>query len=202
MTTLQNIRILIMASDGFEQSELLDPRDTLSKAGADVRIATPDGNSIRGWDSHDWGATVDADLAIKHADVNQYEALVLPGGQINPDVLRTDEAAVTLVKNFVAAEKPVAAICHAPWLLIEAKVIDGVEATSYGSIRTDMENAGAVWKDQEVVVDQNIITSRSPADLEAFNKAIIDMIDKRFANGNTGGSDTALNEQQKRMVPA
>ncbi len=150
--------------------------ESLKVAGADVRVATLDGESIKGWDEKDWGRTVEADLKIADIRVDDYTALVLPGGQINPDILRTDETAVQTVRDFVSAGKVVAAICHAPWLLIEAGVIEGRSATSYASIQTDMKNAGAKWTDSEVVVDQGIITSRSPDDLEAFNAKIIEEV--------------------------
>ena len=176
MQRLQNKTILIMATDGFEQSELESPMESLKAAGADVHVATLDGESIKGWDEKDWGRTVEADLKIADIRVDDYTALVLPGGQINPDILRTDETAVQTVRDFVSAGKVVAAICHAPWLLIEAGVIEGRSATSYASIQTDMKNAGAKWTDSEVVVDQGIITSRSPDDLEAFNAKIIEEV--------------------------
>merc|ERR1711974_338632 len=136
--------------------------------GATVHVATLDGKAIKGWDKDDWGNTVEADLKISDVKVDDYIALVLPGGQINPDLLRVEKDAVQLVHDFVTNDKIVAAICHAPWLLIEAGVIKGRAATSYASIATDVKNAGAHYEDSEVVVDQGIITSRSPEDLDAF----------------------------------
>lgn len=176
MTDIKNARILILATDGFEQSELMVPRDDLRKAGATVDVASPEGKAIRGWSGKDWGETVPSDLRIADADPSSYDALVLPGGQINPDVLRVDEDAMRVVKSFLDAGKTVAAICHAPWLLAQADALKGRKATSYASIRKDIENAGATWMDREVVTDQGIITSRSPEDLPAFVKKIVEEI--------------------------
>lgn len=176
MTAIDKARILIMATDGFEQSELVVPRDRLRQAGARVEVATPSGGEIRGWDETDWGDKVPADLSIGQARVDDYDALVLPGGQINPDKLRTDANAVRLVRQFLAAGKVVAAICHGPWLLVEADGLRGRNVTSFQSIKTDVANAGGKWVDKEVVVDQGIITSRSPKDLDAFVGKIIEEV--------------------------
>jgi protease I len=176
MPNMKNAKILIMSTNGFEQSELEYPLEYLKQAGATVHVATPDGKPIKGWDNGDWGASVEADLKISDVKVDDYIALVLPGGQINPDILRVDKQAVQLVRDFVTGDKIVAAICHAPWLLIEAGVIKGRAATSYHSIRTDMENAGAKWEDSEIAIDNGIITSRSPEDLEAFVSKIIEEV--------------------------
>lgn len=178
MPKISDAKILILSTDGFEQSELLTPLEELKAAGATVHVATPDAKSITGWTDGDWGETVEADLDLAQADYGAYDALVLPGGQINPDVLRTNETAVKLVREFVTGNKIVAAICHAPWLLIEAEVIRGRDATSYGSIRTDMVNAGANWMDCEVAISNGIITSRSPEDLEAFIAKIIEEVEE------------------------
>ena len=176
MPELKNANILIMATNGFEHSELEVPLNKLKDAGATVHVATQDGKAIKGWDQTDWGDTVEADLKISDVKVDDYIALVLPGGQINPDVLRVDEKAVQLVRDFVTGNKIVAAICHAPWLLIEAGVVDGREMTSYNSISTDLKNAGAKWVDQEIAIDNGIITSRSPDDLDAFVAKIIEEV--------------------------
>lgn len=168
MTGLSHEKIVIMATHGFEQSELMVPLNELEKAGAQVDVATLDGNPIKGWIEQDWGDTVNADLKIEDIVVDDYICLVLPGGQMNPDVLRADKTTVEKVREFVANDKIVAAICHAPWLLIEAGVVKDREMTSYHSIRTDLKNAGARVVDQEVAVSNGIITSRSPEDLEAF----------------------------------
>ncbi len=172
-TPLAKRRILIMATDGFEQSELEVPRDRLKEAGADVAIASLKAGRIKGWNEDDWGDEVNVDLLVGDADAGDYDGLVLPGGQINPDLLRLEEKAIALIRDFAAAGKPVAAICHAPWLLIEAGLAKGKRMTGYKSIQTDVANAGAEVVDAKVVVDGNIITSRCPDDLPAFCDAII-----------------------------
>ena len=178
MPSIDRASILIMATHGFEQSELMTPEVELLQRGAAVDIASPDGEPIRGWNGDDWGEEVQADLAIRDVRVEDYDALVLPGGQINPDTLRTVNEAVALVRSFVERGRVVAAICHAPWLLIEAGVAKGREMTSYASIRTDVRNAGATWVDREVVVSNGIITSRSPDDLPAFVAKIVEEVEE------------------------
>ncbi|WP_077145616.1 type 1 glutamine amidotransferase domain-containing protein [Sphingopyxis sp. KK2] len=173
---LDTRRILIMATDGFEQSELEVPLKRLQDAGAEIDIASLETGDITGWDEDDWGDEIEVDLLIADAKAEDYDALVLPGGQINPDLLRVDDKAIALIKAFADAGKPVAAICHAPWLLVEAGLAKGRKMTSYKSIRTDVANAGAEVVDEEVVVDGNIITSRCPDDLPAFCDAIIDAL--------------------------
>lgn len=176
MTKITDAKILIISADGFEQSELEVPRDELKKAGAAVTLATPDGKNVKGWKDKNWGPEAEASAAIGDVSAEGFDALVIPGGQMNPDILRAIPAAVSLVKDFAAAGKPIAAICHAPWLLVEAGILEGRNATSYGSIRTDVINAGANWEDKEVVVDNGLITSRSPADLPAFVAKIIEEV--------------------------
>ncbi len=178
MPSIADSRILIIATDGFEQSELEVPRDKLREAGARVEVATPTGESIRGWKEKDWGDNVPADLRIADAEVESYDALVIPGGQINPDKLRVDDDAMALVQDFIDEGKIVAAICHGPWLLAEADAVEDRRVTSYKSIRTDLENAGADWVDEEVVADDGIVTSRSPEDLPAFVAKIIEEIEE------------------------
>ena len=166
-------RVLIMATDGFEQSELLKPKEMLEAAGHQVTVASVEDGIIKGWDEDDWGESVPVDITIGEAEAGDYDALLLPGGQINPDKLRTEEDAIELVRAFEQAGKTIAAICHAPWLLIEAGLVEGRTATSYKSIRTDLENAGAKVVDQEVARDGNLITSRNPDDIPAFTEALI-----------------------------
>lgn len=170
-------RVLIIATDGFEQSELTEPKRLLEEAGAEVSIASLKPGEIRGWDEKDWGESVAVDLTIGEIDAEDYDALLLPGGQMNPDVLRTEHKVIDVVREFDAAEKPIAAICHAPWLLAEAQVIEGRTVTGWPSIRTDLANAGAAVVDEEVVVDGNLITSRKPGDIPAFTEALMAALD-------------------------
>ena len=178
--SISGTTIAILATDGFEQSELMEPRQALQDAGATVHIVSPESGSIKGWDQDDWGDSVEVDRALADADVADYDALVLPGGQMNPDKLRANQDAVALVQSFAQAGKPIAAVCHAPWLIIEAGLAEGRHMTSYTSIRTDLDNAGAKVRDEEVVIcphgDFTLITSRNPDDLPAFNEAIISTV--------------------------
>ena len=173
--SLDGVAVAILATDGFEQVELTKPKQALEDAGATVHVVSPESGTIKGWDEDDWGDAVDVDRAL--ADPGDYAALVLPGGQINPDKLRTDKDAVAFAKAFVDAGKPVAAICHGPWLLVEADVVRGRTMTSWPSVATDLKNAGADWVDREVVTDESgpgpLITSRKPDDLPAFNETVV-----------------------------
>ncbi len=169
-------KIAILATDGFEQSELVDPRDGLKAAGFHVDVIAPEAGRIRGWKGKDWGDEVEVDLALGDASADDYDALVLPGGVINPDKLRIDEAAVAFVAAFDRAGKPLAAICHGPWLLVQSGAAKDRDVTSWPSVRTDLENAGGRWSDREVVVDGHVITSRKPDDIPAFTKAVIDAL--------------------------
>ncbi len=171
-------RILILATDGFEQSELIKPRQALIDAGHDTVVASPKRGSIKGWDHGQWGESVAVDAALADVSADDFDALLLPGGQMNPDVLRMESAAVDLVKAFAAAKKPIAAICHGPWLLVEAGVVAGRTVTGWPSIRTDLKNAGAKVVDREVAVDGNLITSRKPEDIPAFSAALIEALAK------------------------
>ncbi|WP_031555728.1 type 1 glutamine amidotransferase domain-containing protein [Parvularcula oceani] len=178
MTKIGDAKILIVATDGFEQSELLQPRKDLSEMGATVRVASIEEGEIKAWDKDHWGETVQVDLTVSSANADDYDAVVLPGGQINPDKLRVERDVLDLIRRFDEQGKVVAAICHAPWLLIEAGLAEGRTLTSYQSIRTDLRNAGATVVDQEVARDGNIITSRNPGDLDAFSKAIAEAIEE------------------------
>lgn len=170
---LQGKRVAILATDGFEQSELLEPKRLLESWGAQVQVVAPgDGSQIRGWKDKDWGDSVDIDQPLAAANSGDFDALVLPGGVINPDKLRTDAQAVAFIKAFGAAGKPVAAICHGPWLLVESGLAKGRRVTSWPSLKTDLGNAGAEWTDAEVVVDGGLITSRKPDDIPAFADAV------------------------------
>lgn len=173
--TLNGKKVAILATDGFEQVELTEPKKNLEDAGATVTVlsikATPD--EIKGWDKTDWGNKIKVDGQVSEADPAHFDALVLPGGQINPDKLRIDQDAVSFVKRFVATGKTTAAICHGPWVLIEADVVKGKTVTSWPSVHTDLKNAGAKWVNQEVVVDGQFITSRKPEDIPAFSREII-----------------------------
>lgn len=174
---LHGKKVAILATDGFEQDELFSPLQALKKANADVKIVSPGKKGeIKAWKYTDWGKTVKVDMPLEKAKAEDFDALVLPGGVINPDHLRREPAAVEFVKAFFQAGKPVAAICHGPQMLIEADVVRGRKLTSFASIRTDLKNAGAQWVDQKVVVDNGLVTSRSPDDLPAFNAKMIEEI--------------------------
>ncbi len=187
MPEIRHSRILILATDGFEQLELTVPRDELRKAGAHVDVATPTGNPIRGWNKIDWGETAPADLRIGGANPDNYDALVLPGGVMNPDKLRVDPGAMAIVKSFLTSGKIVAAICHAPWLLIQADAVQNRKMTSFKSVRKDVENAGGRWVDEEVVTDNGVITSRNPGDLTAFVAKIIEEVQEGRHDRRRGG---------------
>lgn len=173
MTNIKFARIAILATNGFELSELLQPKQALEAVGATVHIVSPEEGSIKGWKDGNWGDSVTVDVLLKGARPEDYDALVLPGGQMNPDTLRKLPEAISFVKSFFDADKPLAAICHAPWLLIEAGIVRDLSLTSYKSIKADVVNAGGNWEDKAVVVDNGVITSRNPDDLDAFSSEII-----------------------------
>ncbi|WP_323767624.1 type 1 glutamine amidotransferase domain-containing protein [Marinovum sp.] len=178
MSKIENARILVVATHGFEQSELEFPRDQLRVKGAKVDVATLDGAAIKGWEGSDWGREADADLKASDAKADDYDAIVIPGGQINPDLLRVETDVISLVRDFYDKGKVVAAVCHGPWVLVEAGLVKGRQITSYPSIRTDVENAGGKWQDSEVVADMGIVTSRKPDDLKAFVSKIVEEIEE------------------------
>ena len=173
---LDGKKVAILATNGFEQDELFSPLEALQDANADVKIVSPEKDQIKGWKYTDWGKKIKVDVPLEEARPEDFDALVLPGGVINPDHLRREPAAVQFVKAFFQTGKPVAAICHGPQMLIEADVVRGRKLTSFSSIKTDLKNAGAEWVDQEVVVDNGLVTSRSPDDLTAFNAKMIEEI--------------------------
>ena len=169
-------RIAILATNGFEQSELEVPRDRLKENGATVDIISPEAGEIRGWEKKDWGRPVKVDKTLDQVRADEYDAIVLPGGQMNPNSLRINDKALKFIRAFYDQKKVVAAVCHAPWLLIETGIIKGRKATSYKSMKTDVINAGAKWEDSSVVTDQGIITSRNPGDLEDFSAKIVEEV--------------------------
>jgi deglycase len=173
---LNGKRIAILATNGFEQSELEVPRDRLKAAGAEVEILSLASGEIKGWEKKDWGRPVKVDKTLDDVSPSDYDAVVLPGGQINPDLLRVEPKALAFITDIFNQKKVVAAVCHAPWLLIETGIARGRRLTSYKSIKTDVMNAGAKWDDSEVVVDQGLVTSRNPGDLEAFSAKIIEEV--------------------------
>jgi protease I len=175
-------RIAALVTNGFEESELVEPKRALENAGAAVDIVAPEAGSVRGWTRHDWGRELPVDQALDDADVDDYDALLLPGGVMNPDQLRMDPRAVAFVRAIFDDGKPIAAICHGPWTLIDAGVAYGLRITSWPSLKTDLNNAGAEWLDEEVVVDRGVVSSRKPADIPAFNRKMIE----EFAEGRHG----------------
>jgi protease I len=181
MENLKGCRVAILVTDGFEQVELTEPRRALDEAGAKTDIVSPKSDKVRGWKFTDWGDTLPVDKSLEQARPNDYDALLLPGGVMNPDTLRMIPAAVEFAKSFFDAGKPVAAICHGPWTVIETGAARGRRIASWPSLKTDLRNAGAEWVDQEVVVDGNLVSSRKPDDIPAFNRETIDLFSRARA---------------------
>lgn len=177
--SLHGKKIAILATDGFEQVELTEPRKALEEAGAKTEVISPKSGEIKGWKFKEWGDAVKVDKTLDQARAQDYDALVLPGGVINPDHLRMEPKAVSFVRDFVGTGRPVAAICHGPWTLVEAGVVKGKTLTSWPSLKTDLKNAGANWVDKEVATDGQFITSRKPDDIPAFSKAIIQAVSQK-----------------------
>ena len=177
-------RVAALVTEGFEQDELLDPRNALTRAGAIVHVVAPDSQKVRGWNHREWGIDVDVDRTLDQARTDDYDALLLPGGVMNSDRLRMNVNAVSFVHRMFQEGKPIAVICHGPWTLVEAGVVRGITMTSYPSLKTDLQNAGAKWVDREVVVDRGIVSSRRPSDLPAFNVTMIE----EFAKGRHGSA--------------
>jgi protease I len=188
---LSGKKVAVLVADGFEQEELTSPIEALNSAGAETEIVSPAEGKVKGWKHTDWGKKFEVDVPLSEADADDYDALVLPGGVMNPDKLRSDPAALEFVRAFFAAGKPVGAICHGPWTLIDAGVVEGRRMTSYESIQTDLKNAGADWVDEEVVVDNGLVTSRKPADLPAFNSKLIEEIGEGVHAGQSESTHLA-----------
>jgi protease I len=176
---LKGKKIAALVEHGFEQSELLEPKKALEQAGAVVDVISPQRGHVKGWKHTDWGDKVEVDHVLDQVRADDYDGLLLPGGVMNPDRLRINQRAVGFVTEFVTANKPIASICHGPWTLIEAGAVRGRRVTSWPSLKTDLINAGALWTDQEVVVDRGLVTSRKPDDIPAFNRKMIE----EFAEG-------------------
>jgi len=188
--SLSGKRVAILATDGVEQIELTEPRKALDAAGASTKVVSPKSGSIKGWNHTNWGDPIKVDVTLDNTSPDDYDALMLPGGVMNPDHLRMNENAVKFVRAFFEAGKPVAAICHGPWLLVEADVVRGRNVTSWPSLQTDLRNAGANWTDSQVVTDHGLVTSRKPDDIPAFDKKMIE----EFAEG--------VHEEQRASVHA
>jgi len=176
---LQGVKVAILVTDGFEQVELTEPRKALDQAGAQTRVVSPKNGKVKAWKFTEWGDELPVDVALDSARPEDFDALLLPGGVINPDKLRMEPKAVQFVKSFFDAKKPVAAICHGPWTIVEAGAARGRKVTSWPSLKTDLKNAGAEWVDQEVVADGNLVTSRKPDDIPAFNRAINELFGQK-----------------------
>ncbi len=184
---LTNLKVAILVAEGFEQIELTDPKQALEAAGATTKIISPEAGQVEGWNHYDKGDKFDVDMTLDEASASDFDALLLPGGVANPDQLRMNEDAVSFIKSFFGAGKPVAVICHGPWPLIDAGVVKGRKMTSWPSLKKDLINAGAEWVDEEVVVDSGLVTSRKPDDLPAFNEKMIE----EFAEGIHRGQKAA-----------
>lgn len=184
---LNGKKVAILVANGFEQVELTEPKQALEQAGAQTQIVSPEQGHVKGWQHTEWGDQFPVDVPLNQANADDYDALLLPGGVMNPDHLRRNQQALQFVRSFFEAGKPVAAICHGPWTLIDAGLVKGRKMTSYESIQSDLKNAGAQWVDQEVVVDQGLVTSRKPDDIPAFNRKMIE----EFAEGRHEKQRTA-----------
>lgn len=175
MNDLNGLKIAILITDGFEEVEMVEPRQALKEFGAQATIVSPKNKAVRGWNSTEWGDEFPVDISLDNADADVFDALLLPGGVMNPDKLRMEPKAVAFVKSFFDAKKPVAAICHGPWTIIEAGAARGRRIASWPSLKTDLQNAGAEWVDEEVVRDGNLVSSRKPDDIPAFNREMINL---------------------------
>jgi protease I len=181
---LASTRVAVLVCDGFEESEMTKPSAALKKAGAKVYLISPGATRVKGWRKGKWTKSYKVDFQLEKSNPAQFDALLLPGGVMNPDKLRSNKKAVKFVNDFMKKKKPVAAICHGPLTLIETNKLKGRRLTSYNSIKTDLKNAGATWQDKQVIVDKNLVTSREPKDIPAFNKAMINRFSKIKVNAN------------------
>jgi protease I len=193
MATLDGMKVAILVAEGFEQVELTEPKKALDEAGAQTRIVSPAKGEVQGWNHFDKADKFKVDVPLEQADAGNFDALLLPGGVANPDQLRIITKAVQFVRDFFDAGKPVAVICHGPWTLIDAGVAKGRTITSWPSLKADLSNAGAKWVDQEVVVDNGLVSSRKPADIPAFNRKMLE----EFGEGRHTGEATAAGRQQQ-----
>jgi protease I len=191
---LSGKRIAILVADGVEQVELEKPRQALENAGAETRVVSPSDTSVHAWQHDHWGEEIAVDLPLEKARAADFDGLLIPGGVMSPDRLRTNDAAVDFVRSFFEQTKPVASICHGPWMLVEANVVRGREVTSWPSLQTDLENAGAKWVDREVVVDQGLVTSRNPDDIPAFNEKMVE----EFAEGEHAEQRRSVQPRRER----
>lgn len=196
------MKVAIVATNGFEYSELTEPQRALKEAGFEAQVIAPKSGQLRGWQKGDWADSVDVDATLSETDPGQFDALVLPGGTLNADHLRTDRDALAFVKHFTSSSKPIAAICHGSWVLIEVDYVRSKKMTSVGAIKTDVVNAGARWVDDEAVIDGNFVTSRTPADLPAFNAALIAVLKSPNAatSANTGLAETTRHIIDARTI--
>jgi len=183
--SLAGLKVAVLVDNGFEQAELIEPRKALDAAGAETDVVSPQEDSVKGWEHDHWGGDVQVDVPLDEADASDFDALLLPGGVMNPDHLRMNKRAVQFVKAFFDQNKPVAAICHGPWMLVETGAVKGKTVTSWPSLQTDIKNAGGKWVDREVVIDQGVVTSRKPDDIPAFNREMI----KAFSKAQGLGTD-------------
>lgn len=180
MSNLKGKHIALLVANGFEQSEMVEPKKALEDAGADVSIISPEKGKVKGWQHGNWGEEFTIDISLDKAVAEDFDALLLPGGMMNPDKLRMNDSAIEFIKHFVDANKPIAAICHGPWTLINAGMVKGYKMTSWPSIKLDLQNAGAKWVDEEVVVDKNLVPSRKPQDIPAFNKEMLKLFESEI----------------------
>jgi protease I len=187
---LSDLKVAILVENGFEQVELTEPREALEKAGARTQIVSPAGDEVKGWQHTEWGDLFPVDVALDDADAEDFDALLLPGGVMNPDKLRLNPRAIAFIKKFFDAGKPVAAICHGPWTIIDAGHAQGRTMTSWPSIRTDLMNAGALWVDEEVINENGLVTSRKPDDIPAFNREMIALFSQQIKKAPRSAKQT------------